>query len=150
MLHGQQSVLHITLPRLTSIQSPTLTSTPGEDTPASPSAWTQRGEEQMPVISNRSTGVERGARGCSRRWERSFGSHWTAIAHLKLGSPQPVRYCPTTVCHPHWVHGDKGPHEKRTGTMTPGNIKRNHQETSFKTGVLECPDSDDRPFCKPA
>ena len=37
-----------------------------------------------------------------------LGSHWTAIAHLKLGSPQPVRCCPATVCHPHWVHGDKG------------------------------------------
>ena len=33
-----------------------------------------------------------------------LGSHWTA----KLGSPQPVRCCPATVCHPHWVHGDKG------------------------------------------
>ena len=38
MLHGQQPAPHITLPRLTSNQSPTPTSTPGEDTPASPSA----------------------------------------------------------------------------------------------------------------
>ena len=37
-----------------------------------------------------------------------LGSHWTAVARLKLGSPQPVRCCPATVCHPHWVHGDKG------------------------------------------
>ena len=37
-----------------------------------------------------------------------LGSHWTAIARLKLGSPQPIRCCTTTVCHPHWVHGDKG------------------------------------------
>ena len=37
-----------------------------------------------------------------------LGSHWTAIALLKLGSRQPVRCCPATVCHPHWVHGDKG------------------------------------------
>ena len=71
MLHGQQPVPHITLPRLKSIQSPTPTFTPGENTPASPSAWTQHGEQQLPVISHRSIGVEHGARGCSRRRERS-------------------------------------------------------------------------------
>ena len=49
------------------------------------------------------------------------GSHWTAITSLKLGSPQPVRCCLTTLCHPHWVHGDKGSPEKQTGTMAPGN-----------------------------
>ena len=38
MLHGQQPVPHIILPRLSTIQSPTPTSTLGEDTPASPSA----------------------------------------------------------------------------------------------------------------
>ena len=37
-----------------------------------------------------------------------IGSHWTTIARLKLGSPQPARCCPTTVWHPYWVHGDKG------------------------------------------
>ena len=86
MLHGQQPVLKRTLPRLTFIQSPTPTSTPGEDTPASPSAWTQHGEQQIPVISHRSISVEHGARGCSRRWERSSdlngqlspASSWTA------------------------------------------------------------------------
>ena len=71
MLHGQQPVPHITLPRLTSILSPTPTSKPGEDTPASPSVQIQHGEQQIPVISHRSIGVEQGARGCSRRWERS-------------------------------------------------------------------------------
>ncbi|KAK4328201.1 hypothetical protein Pmani_001323 [Petrolisthes manimaculis] len=35
-----------------------------------------------------------------------FESHWTATAHFNLGSPQPVRCCPATVCSPHWVHGD--------------------------------------------
>ena len=35
-----------------------------------------------------------------------FVSHWTATACLKLGSPQSVRCCPTTVCFLHWVHGD--------------------------------------------
>ena len=34
-----------------------------------------------------------------------LGSHWTTTARLKLGSPQPVRCCPATVCHPHRVHG---------------------------------------------
>ena len=46
-----------------------------------------------------------------------LGSQWTAIAHLKLGSPQPVRCCPATVCHHHWVHGDKGQPETQTGTI---------------------------------
>ena len=71
MLHRQQPVLHITLPGLTSIQSPTPTSTLGEDTPASPSAWTQHGKQQIRVIILHSIGVEHGAMGCSRRWERS-------------------------------------------------------------------------------
>ena len=99
MLYGQQPVPRRTLPRLISIQSSTPTSTPGEDTPASPSANTQHGEQQILVISLRSIGVEHGARGCS------------------LGSPQPVRCRPATVCHPHWVHGDKGQPDKQTGTM---------------------------------
>ena len=42
-----------------------------------------------------------------------LGSHWTAIARLKLGSP-------------HWVHGDKGPSKKQTGTMATGKHKRNY------------------------
>ena len=71
MLHGQQHVLHITLPRLTSAQSLTPTSTPEEDTPALLSSWTQHGEQQIPVIILHSTGIECGGRGCSRRWERS-------------------------------------------------------------------------------
>ncbi|KAK3889962.1 hypothetical protein Pcinc_006114 [Petrolisthes cinctipes] len=35
-----------------------------------------------------------------------FESHWAATALHKLGSPQPVRYCPATVCFLHWVPGD--------------------------------------------
>ena len=57
-----------------------------------------------------------------------LGSQWTAIARLKLDSPQPVRCCPATVYHPHWVHGDKGPPEKQTGAMAPGNHKQNYQK----------------------
>ena len=34
-----------------------------------------------------------------------LSSHWTAIARHKLGSPQPVRCCPATVCLLHWVLG---------------------------------------------
>ena len=64
-------------------------------------------------------------------------SHWTAIARLKLGSPQSVRCCPATVCHPHWVHGDKGPPEKQTGTMAPRNHKRNHAKKQNKKKVLK-------------
>ena len=35
-----------------------------------------------------------------------LGSHWTAIARLKLGTPQTERCCTATVCYPHWGHGD--------------------------------------------
>ena len=58
-------------------------------------------------------------------------SHWTAVASLKLGSPQPVRCCPATVCHPHWVHGNKGKPEKQTATMAPDHNKRIHQKDQF-------------------
>ena len=60
--------------------------------------------------------------------EEILGSHWTAIARFKLGSPQPVRCCPVMVCHPHWLHGDKGPPEKQTSTMALGNHKRKHPQ----------------------
>ena len=63
-------------------------------------------------------------------------SHWTAIARLKLGSPQPVRWCPATVWHTHWVHGDKGPPKKKTGIMESGNHKRNYQKRPVLK--LEC------------
>ena len=57
-----------------------------------------------------------------------LGPQWTAIAHLKLGSPQPVRCCPATVCHPHWVQGIRDHLKNKTATMAPGNQKRNHQK----------------------
>ena len=56
------------------------------------------------------------------------GSHWTAIALLKPGSPKPVRCCPTTVCHPHLVHGYEGSSKKQASTMAPCNHKRNDQK----------------------
>ena len=78
-------------------------------------------------------------------------SNWTANARLKLGSPQSVRCCPATVCHPHWVHGDKGPPEKPTGTMAPGNHKRNHQNRPvLKLGYWNVRTNDDRLLCKSA
>ena len=64
----------------------------------------------------------------------NLGSHWTAIAHLKLGSPQPVRCFPNTVCHPHWVHWELGNNQKQTATIAPGNYKKSTKEISFKTG----------------
>ena len=72
---------------------------------------------------------------CITKWQRArrqgllpmvgeiLRSHWTTIVHLK-----PVRCCPATVCHPHWVHGDKGPPEKQYATMAPGNHKQNHRK----------------------
>ena len=51
--------------------SPTPTSTPGEDTPASQSTSAQHGEQQIPVTGHLSIGIERGAKGCHRRRERS-------------------------------------------------------------------------------
>ena len=40
-----------------------------------------------------------------------LGSHWTATARLKLGSPQPDRCCPATIRLPHWVHRAYGQHQ---------------------------------------
>ena len=147
---------HITLPRFTSIQSPTPTSTPGEDTPAfAIRVYTTRGATDTAYKT--SLDWRRALRqGLLLKVGEILGSHWTAITRLKLGSPQPVRCCPATVCHPHWVHGDKGPPEKQTGTMAPGNHKhyfkkqQQQQNNSLKTGVLECVDNDDRPLRKSA
>jgi len=36
-------------------------------------------------------GVRLGATGCIRRWEGPSKSHWSATAHLKLGSPRLIR-----------------------------------------------------------
>ena len=80
--------------------------TPGEDTPASPSASTQHGERQLPVLSHCSIGVERRRQGSFSSVGEVFKSHWTATARPKLGSPQSVRCCPATVCLPYWVQGD--------------------------------------------
>ena len=90
MLHGQQPVLHISSPRHTSeLASHTDTTAlqTGEDTPASPCGVdTTRGATV--------TGYKP-----SRDWRKArrqgllptvggiLGSHWTAIARLKLGSP---------------------------------------------------------------
>ena len=109
VLHGQQPVLHISSPRHTSelaSHSDTTALQTGEDTPASPCGVdTTRGATV--------TGYKP-----SRDWRKArrqgllptvggiLGSHWTAIARLKLGSPQTERCCPATVCYPHWVHGD--------------------------------------------
>ena len=74
-----------------------------------------------------------------------LGSHWTVIARLKLGSPHPVRCCPATVCHPRWVHGDKG---NRKSRLEPW-----HQATTneiIKNWDVECPNNDDRLLRKSA
>ena len=49
---------------------------------------TQHGEQQLPAISRRAIGVPSG--------EEILGSHWTAIARLKLASPQ---YRKMLSCH---------------------------------------------------
>ena len=36
-----------------------------------------------------------------------FGSHWTATARLKLGSPQPIRCCPATAASLIGCMGDR-------------------------------------------
>ena len=77
-------------------------------------------------------------------------SHWTALAHLKLGSLQPIWCCPATVCHPHWVHGDNGPPEQQTATTAPGNYRKSQQKRqALKQGCLGRLDND-WSFCKPA
>ena len=150
MLHGQQPVPHITLPRLSSIQSPTPTSTPGEDTPASPSAFAQHREQQIPVKSHRSIGIEHGARGCSRRWERSTyltgqllpPSSWAAPSQLGAVPPRSAILIGCMGIREtrkaDWNHGTRQPQTKLS------------KKTSFKTGMLECPDNDDRPLRKSA
>ena len=109
VLHGHQPVLHISSPRhrseLASHTDTTALQT-GQGTPASPCGVdTTRGATV--------TGYKP-----SRDWRKArrqgllptvggiVGSHWTAVARLKLGSTQTVRCCPSTVCDPHWVHGD--------------------------------------------
>ena len=108
-LHEQQPVLHITTPRLISIHAITYTLTPtlertlqlchlygvdstqeATDTSYKPSLNWHRVWSQglLPMVGE------------------IFMSHWTATAHLKLGSPQLVRCCPIMVCFLHWVHGD--------------------------------------------
>ena len=55
---------------------PTNSLQPGEDTPASPfpSASTQHGKQQLPVISHCLIGVEEDARGCFRRLKKGGAS----------------------------------------------------------------------------
>ena len=109
VLHGQQPVLHISSPRHTSeLASHTDTTAlqTGEDTPASPcGVGTTRGAT---VTGYKPSHDWRKARrqGLLPTVGGILGSHWTAIARLKLGSPQTERCCPATVCYPHWVHGD--------------------------------------------
>ena len=109
VIHGQQPVLHISLPRHTSeLASHTDTTAlqTGEDTPASPCGVdTTRGAT---VTGYKPSFDWRKARrqGLLPTVGGILGSHWTAIARLKLGSPQTERCCPATVCYPHWVHGD--------------------------------------------
>ena len=78
----------------------------GEDTPASPCGVdTTRG---APVTGYKPSHDWRKARrqGLLPTVGGILGSHWRAIARLKLYSPQTERCCPATVCHSHWVHGD--------------------------------------------
>ena len=91
--------LHHTHTDKTSLQT-------GEDTPASPCGVdTTRGAT---VTGYKPSFDWRKARrqGLLPTVGGILGSHWTAIARLKLGSPQTERCCPRTVCYPHWVHGD--------------------------------------------
>ena len=109
VLHGQQPVLHIPSPRHTSeLASHTDTTAlqTGEDTPASPCGVdTTRGATVTGYKPSRDWRKAR-RQGLPPTVGGILGSHWTAIARLKLGSPQTERCCPATVCYPHLVHGD--------------------------------------------
>ena len=91
MLHGQQPVIHISSHRHTSeLASHTDKTTlqTGEDTPASPCGVdTTRGAA---VTGYKPSHDWRKARrqGLLPKVGGILGSHWTAIARLKLGSPQ--------------------------------------------------------------
>ena len=135
MLHGQQPVLHVSSPRHTSeLASHTDTTSlqTGEDTPASPCGVdTTRGAT---VIGYKPSRDWRKARrqGLLPTVGGILGSHWTAIAHLKLSSPQTVRCCPATVCYPHWGHGDWEPSEKQPAISAPGNKRKNGKRPALK------------------
>lgn len=64
-----------------------------------------------------------------------LGSHWTATARLKLGSPQSVRCCPATACPPHWVHGDRSKADKQAVITAPG--KKGKENFIRKKPVLK-------------
>ena len=102
-LYGQQPVLHITKPRLLSVHTITYTLTPAPGhLYGVNSTWEATDMGYKPSLN------------WHRVWHQGlllmvgeiFVSHWTATTHLKLGSPQSVRCCPTMVCFLHWVHGD--------------------------------------------
>lgn len=59
---------------------------------------------------------------------------WTATAHLKLSSLQPIRCCPTTGHLPHWVHGDQDISNKWTVTAAPNNYKRSTKKLALRFG----------------
>ena len=50
--------------------------------------------------------------------------HWTATAHLKLSSSQPIRCCPATGHLTHSVHGIQDTSDKWTVTAAPNNYRR--------------------------
>ena len=64
----------------------------------------------------------------------TFESHWTSTARLKLGSPQPIRCCPATVCFLHWVHGDQETSDRQTADFAPGNNKNHQKKPALKLG----------------
>ena len=67
---------------------------------------------------------ELGRQGLSPTVGGIFASHWSAIARLKLGSPQPVRCWPVTVCLLQWVLGAKDNTEERTVNPAPDKRRR--------------------------
>lgn len=114
LLHGQQLILHTTLPRLRS--------STGEDTPAS--SYDVGTTREVAVTGSKPKLDWR------RAWRQGLlltvgeiiRSHWIATARLKLGSPQSVR------CFPPWPACFIGCMELREPSRQVGH-KTLHQET---------------------
>ena len=94
MLHKQQHVLHITLPRLTSKPLAHLHLLPHLEMTNSFAIRVDTTRGTTDTGYKPSIGVERGAKGLLPTVEEILGSQRTAVTHLKLDSSQPVGTVP--------------------------------------------------------
>ena len=142
-LHGQQPVPHLTLPRLTSIQSSTPASTPGEDTPTSPSdlrRHTTRGATDTGYTLSLYWWRKRSSDLTGRDPRISLDSYCPPQSGQLPASKVLSRHClPSSLGA--WGYGTTRKADWNHGTRKPQT--KLSKKTSFETGVLKCPDNDD-------